>query len=113
MYALYKKCKAGYPVNVKIIAYSEDKSKLMALLPYEVERYLRKNMPKMLPHELDMMMPNSYRPTDYWSEGPFDATEFEVCEVPGVQQAGDECYRDLERLRRENEDYLISIGIDK
>ena len=113
MYALYKKYETGYSVNVEIIACSEDKSKLMALLPYEVERYLRKKMPKMLPHELDLMMPNSYKPTDYWARGPFDATRFEVCEVRDVQQAGDECYRDLERLRRENEDYLISIGVDK
>lgn len=113
MYALYKKYKSGYPVNVKIIAYSEDKSKLMTLLPYEVERYLRKNMPRMLPHELDMMMPNGYKPVEWWGEGPFAATEFEVCEVPGVQQAENECYRDLERLRRENKDFLISIGVDK
>ena len=113
MYALYKKCKSGYPVKVKIIAYSEDKSKLMTLLPYEVERYLRKNMPRMLPHELDMMMPNGYKPVEWWGEGPFAATEFQVCEVPGVQQAENECYRDLERLRRENKDFLISIGVDK
>lgn len=113
MYALYKKCKSGYPVKVEIIAYSEDKSKLMALLPYEVERYLRKNMPRMLPDELDMMMPNGYKPVEWWAEGPFDATEFEVCEVPDVQQAVDGCYRDLQKLRKENNDYLISIGIDK
>ena len=65
MFALYKKYKDGYHVEVEIIAVSGDKNELMALLPYEVEKYLRERNEHMLPFELiRYYLPNGHEPTD-------------------------------------------------
>ena len=112
MFALYKKYKDGYHVEVEIIAVSGDKNELMALLPYEVEKYLRERNEHMLPFELiRYYLPNGHEPIDYWARGAFEGTEFEVCEVPNTREAWDECQKDLTSLREENKKYLESIGI--
>lgn len=111
MFALYKKYPDGNVVEVEIVAVSEDKKELMALLPYEVEKYIRRKNKQILPSELMHYLPKGHEPIDYWSRGAFWGTEFEVCEVPNADDAWNECQRDLINLRKENKEFLESIGI--
>lgn len=111
MYALYKKCRKGLYVEVVVIAVSESKEDLMALLPYEVEKYVRATNKEMLPDELSHYLHDGHKPREFWSSGPFNADEFEVVEVPYCRNASLRCFKELNELREENKKYLASIGI--
>lgn len=110
MYALYKKYPVGDAVKVEIIAVSNDEDELKALLPYEVEVYVRNRDKRMLPHELAYSLPHGHEPLSYWASGAFEKVKFEVCEVPEFKKACLECTRELAKLRKENKEYRESIG---
>jgi hypothetical protein len=111
MYALYKKYPVGNAVEVEIITVSDNEDALKALLPFEVEIYLRGNNKKMLPDELAYSLPHGNEPLSHWTSRAFGAVEFEVCEIPGYNKAYQECMQELIKLRKENNEYLKSIGI--
>ena len=113
MFALYKKYKDGYHVKVEVIAVSGDKNELMALLPYEVEKFIRERNKHMLPFELKhYYLPKGHEPIEYWSRGAFKDVEFVVSEVPNADDAWNKCQADLINLREENKKYLESIGFE-
>ena len=111
MYALYKKYPVGDAVKVEIIAVSNNDDELKALLPYEVEVYVRNKNKKMSPRELAYSLPWGHEPLSFWTSGAFEKVKFEVCEVPVFNKAWQECKRELTKLRKENKEYLESIGI--
>ncbi len=111
MYALYKKYPVGDAVEVEIIAVSNDEDELKALLPYEVEVYLRNKDRGMSLYQLDYSLPHGHEPLSRWTSGAFGKVTFEVCEVPWFSKAWQECTQELTKLRKENKEYLESIGI--
>lgn len=112
MYALYKKYPKGYCVEVEILAYSEDKEELKALLPYEVERHYRTRNEKMLPHEMELRLPNGYNAMESYSTGAFGATTFEIQKVRSVVAESRICSKDIREAIKKNKEYLKSIGVD-
>lgn len=113
MYALYRKIVNGYSVDVNVLAVSKSKEELMALLPYEVERYIRSKVKRLLPFEINRFYLNGkgHEPREYWARGAFDEERFEVVEVMDGSMASLKCFRELNELRDENKKYLQSIGI--
>ena len=92
MYALIHKIADNlYGGQVRVIAVSKSKDKLMAMLPHEVEAWKRKGsrnakeFPELFNYNLfRFILPHGYEPLDYWAEGAFDKTRFEVVKVPEI-----------------------------
>ena len=110
MYALYRKIRNGYSIDVNVLAVSEDKEELMMLLPYEVERYLRSKSKRLGSYDVNIYLPNGYQPLDYWARGAFDEEKFEVVETSYCETEFIKCHNELNKLREENERCLAGIN---
>ena len=83
----------------------------MALLPYEVERYIRSKCKRILPYEMELRLgPKGHEPRKYWARGAFDEERFEVVGTSDVRIETLRCKSDVIKYRKENEDYLKEIA---
>lgn len=106
MYALFKKVPNGYCVDVEILAYSEDKTELMELLPYEVEKYIRNLSNTMWPHQMEYHLPHGHEPLECWQAGPFMREEFGIMEMEHARLKKAKVKSEVHELQVENWKYL-------
>lgn len=85
MYALYRKTRNGYSIDVKVLAVSENKEVLMSMLPFEVFKWIKETTTRTTDEEIyHYWLNDSMKPRDYWGRGAFDENCFEVVEVNKV-----------------------------
>ena len=106
MYVLFKKVPKGYPVDVEILAYSEDKTELMELLPYEVEKYIRSGANTMWPHQMKYHLPHGHEPLECWQAGAFRREEFGIMEVKHARLKKAKVKSEVHTLQAKNRKYL-------